>query len=113
MTDYTSLKEVYDELFKRYNTKAQNAYGNKLIPKEIESKILLMGITCINKREMDITKLSRWLGFIQGMLFVYGVISIDEERDFSRPLIHKAFEQMGLEKPKTININKEIMESWE
>jgi hypothetical protein len=31
-------------------------------------------------------KLSRWVGFIQGILYAHNLISIEEERDFSRGL---------------------------
>lgn len=33
-------------------------------------------------------KLNRWLGFVQGVLAVTGLIDVDEEREFSRPLLH-------------------------
>lgn len=33
-------------------------------------------------------KLSRWLGFVQGILCVYGLIDVDTERNFSRPIFH-------------------------
>lgn len=33
-------------------------------------------------------KLHRWLGFVQGILCVKGVTSVDTERDFTRPLLH-------------------------
>lgn len=33
-------------------------------------------------------KLHRWLGFIQGVLAVTGILDVDEERVFSRPLLH-------------------------
>lgn len=33
-------------------------------------------------------KLNRWLGFIQGVLCSKGITSVDEEREFTRPLLH-------------------------
>lgn len=33
-------------------------------------------------------KLCRWLGFIQGVLAVQGIIDVDVERDYTRPLFH-------------------------
>lgn len=33
-------------------------------------------------------KMSRWLGFTQGVLAAVGAIDVDEERDFTRPLLH-------------------------
>lgn len=33
-------------------------------------------------------KMSRWLGFTQGVLAAVGAIDVDQERDFTRPLLH-------------------------
>lgn len=33
-------------------------------------------------------KLNRWLGYIQGVLIAYGILNVNEERDYSRPLLH-------------------------
>ena len=33
-------------------------------------------------------KANRWLGFVQGMLTVAGLIQVDAERDYTRPLFH-------------------------
>lgn len=47
--------------------------------------------TCsqIIEEELHEDKISRWIGFIQGVMSVKGYISVDEERDFSRPLFHE------------------------
>lgn len=43
----------------------------------------------INNHQMyPFDKLSRWMGFVQGILAREGLISVTEERDFSRPLLH-------------------------
>ena len=47
-------------------------------------------------------KVSRWLGFIQGVLFSMNLLNIGHERDFSRELFHKAYEDSGIEKPKSL-----------
>lgn len=52
--------------------------------------------------EWPTDKISRWIGFIQGVLTVRGVITTQEERDRTRPIFHKAYETMGFKKPKTI-----------
>jgi len=33
-------------------------------------------------------KMNRWLGFIQGVLATLSLIDVDEERNFTRPLLH-------------------------
>lgn len=38
-------------------------------------------------------KLNRWLGFVQGVLAAVRIIDVDEEREFSRPLLHAFHDQ--------------------
>lgn len=48
-----------------------------------------------------IDKLSRWLGFVQGVLIGNGVLDTRVERDRSRPLFHAAYEAEGIQVPPT------------
>lgn len=41
-----------------------------------------------NHQKYPFDKLCRWMGFVQGVLAAQGMISVQEERDFSRPLLH-------------------------
>lgn len=60
-----------------------------------------------NIHQMPIDKASRWLGFVQGCMVMHGLISVEAERDFSRPLFHAAYKEehilvpdsMGRENP--------------
>ena len=47
-------------------------------------------------------KASRWLGFVQGVLAVRGLITVAEERDHSRPLFHAAYRAGGIEPPASM-----------
>lgn len=49
-------------------------------------------------------KTSRWIGYIQGCLSTVGVLNVEEERDFTRIIFHKAYEEMGMEKPITVSL---------
>lgn len=40
----------------------------------------------IKNESMPYGKLCRWLGFIQGILCVANITTVDEERDFTRPI---------------------------
>ena len=40
--------------------------------------------TIITNEDMPIDKISRWFGFIQGVLTVNKVITVEEERQFTR-----------------------------
>lgn len=55
--------------------------------------------------EWPIDKASRWLGFIQGVLAVLGFLSVKKERDRTRPLFHRAYELLGLGKPKSLSMD--------
>lgn len=37
-------------------------------------------------KSAPICKMNRWLGFVQGVLISRGVTTVNEERDFTRPL---------------------------
>lgn len=78
-------------LFQRYIgviTESSAAFhGN---PARLSSKALLAlcneAITNFEAYPFD--KINRWLGFIQGVLATMELIDVDEEREFSRPLLH-------------------------
>ncbi len=36
--------------------------------------------------KLPLYKLNRWLGYIQGTMISWGITSVDEERDWTRPL---------------------------
>ncbi len=46
-------------------------------------------------------KISRWIGFIQGVGAVKGWLDVDKERNRTRPLFHKAYSEMGISIPLT------------
>jgi hypothetical protein len=54
------------------------------------------------KNEMTEDKISRWLGYVQGIMTIYGWITVAAERENTRPLFHQAYEDLGLNKPKSI-----------
>lgn len=41
--------------------------------------------------DLPIDKISRWVGFVQGVLALSGNLDVDEEQDRTRPLFHKAY----------------------
>ncbi|BBA65589.1 hypothetical protein [Xanthomonas phage XacN1] len=47
-------------------------------------------------------KMHRWLGFVQGVLAARGAISVDEERNYTRPIFHELYG----EKVKTFDSSK-------
>lgn len=47
-----------------------------------------------------IDKSSRWIGFIQGVMFKDGIIDLDEERYFTRPIFHSVYKNP----PNTVKV---------
>lgn len=76
--------------------------------KKIRDIFLMLSMieTALNYKNTDnkITedKLSRWLGFIQGKMHSNNWLDINDERMFTRPIFHKAYIDMGIQKPETI-----------
>lgn len=84
------LRKINKKLFKRY----LNILRNEDLKKEqlnIVYKLSLMGIK--NIKELPVDKSSRWLGFVQGVLFSFNLINLEEERNFSRILFQKHYKK--------------------
>lgn len=58
---------------------------------DYQSLIILCDEAIQNGHTYPMDKMHRWLGFVQGVLASRGVISIDGEREFTRPLFHKLY----------------------
>jgi len=67
-------------------------------------KIMSMCERGINTPDMHTDKMSRWLGFIQGVLYADGLLNVKMERDTSRKLFHDAYQKSGIEIPDSITI---------
>jgi len=48
-----------------------------------------VAIKGIREETMHYGKLCRWLGFMQGVMVASGLITVDEERDFTRPIFRE------------------------
>jgi len=55
-----------------------------------------------DNHKMSEDKISRWLGYVQGIMTVYGWITVESERESTRPLFHQAYKDNGLSKPPSI-----------
>jgi hypothetical protein len=51
-------------------------------------------------------KLFKWLGFVEGVLWQCDVLSIDVQRNKTRPIIHAIHKCLGMDIPETIDVNK-------
>ena len=97
-----TVQDATDTLFKRYNQKIQKN-GSMLHP-DVKQRLMLMGIHALSHPELPIDKRSRWLGFIQGCLWMEGIIDLEEEREFSRELFQQAYKDEGIPVPESIDV---------
>jgi hypothetical protein len=85
--------KALEELFLRYKNKVilnKEILSLKNLPEKCQYNHLLNLINeaYTNGMSYPTDKLHRWLGFIQGVLSVTGIIDVDVERDYTRPLLH-------------------------
>jgi len=88
------LAAAHRELFERYQPlcRVGSAAGHAPLLRVLD------GACALSLRHGDRLApayLSRWLGFVQGVLTCLGRLSVKEERDFSRPLFHAAYAAAG------------------
>lgn len=60
-----------------------------------------MAFHILENKHLPIDKISRWLGFMQGVLAVRGLLSVKKERDATRSIFHRAYKAMGFALPKS------------
>lgn len=51
--------------------------------------------------EWPVDKISRWIGYIQGVMTASNIMDPIEERDRTRPFFHEAYTAMNISIPKT------------
>ena len=54
------------------------------------------------QQEMSEDKISRWLGFIQGVMCARGWLDMEHERTITRTLFHDAYREMGWDVPASL-----------
>lgn len=99
-TGLTGVQKASKKLFKRYK-KAFKSLKKK--NKETKHLIWMCKTADKNIKTWSIDKTSRWLGFIQCSAINNKKLNmtIESERDFSRPLFHEAYNIDGIMIPKT------------
>jgi hypothetical protein len=100
------LRDATRQLFLRYRDICSQAHGPDPF---MDDRYLSMENIAWMCREgadsadiLPIDKLSRWLGFVQGCLAMRGHLSVEREREYSRPLFHAAYLVEGTEIPPTV-----------
>ena len=97
------MENILLVLCARYKTILENKdFGEG----ESSSKHLLKMLTVLadNCGTWPVDKSNRWLGYIQGVMTVYKVLNVTEERNFTRPLFHKYYIDTGIYLPDTLDL---------
>ena len=84
--------QILSVLFKRYAelAGANAAKLDGLTPKcRSAALVALCDEAIANGRDYPFDKMNRWLGFTQGVLATTGIIDVDAEREYTRPLLHQ------------------------
>ena len=93
----TSKKEheIICQLFERYEALI-NIHSEKMQANSSECSALSLASLCAeaisNGMDYPFDKLNRWLGFIQGVLTMNSIITVADEREFTRPILHALHE---------------------
>ena len=98
------MKEIINILYNRYIKILQE--NKEIGTGKYSSSHLIKMLNTLNDNieGWPIDKTNRWLGFIQGVMTVYGILDVDKERDFTRPLFHNYYKENNIEIVKTFDI---------
>lgn len=95
-----TVRQATAEMFRRYTDMLGEPGAG-----HTDARLRWMCATALQHAEdWPVDKLPRWLGFVQGVLVERGVLSIDTERDFSRPLFRAAY---GTGAPDSVGFEEE------
>lgn len=65
----------------------------------------MMNTILDNYETWPLDKTGRWLGYVQCLIIeVEGRSTVEEERDFTRPLFHEYYDSMDIDPPLSIKI---------
>lgn len=84
-------QDVIAHLMARYEqllTAHRSAVSARLGPDLQVRSAQLCSHALANMHEISEDKANRWLGFVQGVLICAGIVDIEDERDYTRPLFH-------------------------
>lgn len=105
---------VTAKLFKRYQQICESALKSGAVDRRqgdpddtgLQHLANLCALVQTRIDTYPIDKLSRWLGFVQAVLTMRGLVTVREERDFSRPLFHAAYRTIGFPIPDTVSVSE-------
>lgn len=72
-----------------------NRYRNFIIGKDFIDEKELIGFCDLAMDLQNPDKLSRWVGYIQGILIERKIVTVESERNWSRPIYKPIYEKLG------------------
>lgn len=93
-------------MFRRYLRALKNTQNtfNEIGCAEMKRDHLIWMCEHVLKSNLPLDKMNRWLGFVQAAIIVsMPQFSVNDERNFSRPLFHMAYKTEGVIIPETKN----------
>lgn len=90
-TGLETWNAVLEHLFERYGDVArdQRAELSRRVGEDLTDRVIDLCALAVDKLDdLSEDKANRWLGFVQGVMISGGVLTIEAERDYTRPLFH-------------------------
>ena len=91
LAPFPDWPSLLTHLFERYGRVGQDRHAEVAQKLGVELADRVVNL-CAHARQnigaLSEDKANRWLGFVQGILIAAGVLGVDEERDYTRPLFH-------------------------
>ncbi len=98
----STVREATSLLFARYLARLEAAGLSGGDETSTENLAWMCRTAMAGADTLPLDKLSRWLGFVQGVMAARGQLSVPEEREVSRPLFHAAYAAEGILRPPTL-----------
>ena len=87
MDDYSKLLDAHRLMINRYR--------NFIIGKNFIDEKELIGFCDLAMDLQNPDKLSRWVGYIQGILIERKIVTVESERNWSRAIYKPIYEKLG------------------
>lgn len=101
-----TISDATRTIMKSYLEKLNIILYKEISKDKIKTLIHLISVleTAISYHNLYEDKLSRWLGYVQGIMSVYGWVDVNDERNSTRELFHKAYVDSDMPIPESVSV---------
>ena len=103
-----TMADVIDRLYDAYRPICDTnshlaAFTQGHLPKELGLKHAgwMLDQVKENSTTWPVDKLNRWIGFVQAILVLHEKVTVDQERERTRPLFHAYYHREGIVPPQS------------